>query len=232
MVGRASLLAAFTLSSSSVLADAPDLFYPQSFTVKDQAVPACVPLYVDVSNPDTARAKPDHAVSLRSRGKYWRPIFMSREALAALEPKRTYEECALAAGIKLAPAPGVDAEIIAVKWIDPSILDGSFHAYGVDLSTGQLVWDFGRKAEVNFVQPVRDGHTLIGADDGTLALLDTRTGKVRWDVKLGSGTRKRINTFHGEHAKGFLVSDNEEFMWFVGLDGSVLWTMFAKPAPR
>lgn len=79
-------------------ADAPDLLYPQSFTVKEQKIPACVPLYVDVSHPRTARTNPGHAVSLRSRGWHWKPVFMTRDALDALNPASTFAEC-----VRLAP---------------------------------------------------------------------------------------------------------------------------------
>lgn len=98
--------------------------------------------------------------------------------------------------------------------------DGERMVYGVDLASGQIVWERRFGDEVNFVEKVKGGF-LVGSDDGFLSLLDPEKGEVVWNVKLG----KKVNTFRGEVSGGFLVSFHNEVVWLVSPKGELVWTL-------
>lgn len=115
------------------------------------------------------------------------------------------------------------AEVVALQLERKGVKKPEQMVYGVDLATGQVVWEHRFGEEVNFVEKVKSG-LLVGCDDGTLSLLDPGSGAVKWTAKVGAKDEK-VNTFRGEFADGYLVSFHNEVLWLVSPKGELLWTL-------
>jgi hypothetical protein len=115
------------------------------------------------------------------------------------------------------------AEVLVLQLERKGVKKPEQMVYGLELATGQVLWEHRFGEEVNFVEKVKGG-VLVGCDDGTLSLLDPQNGQVRWSVQLG-GKGERVNTFRGEFANGFLVSHHNEVLWFVSPKGELLWSL-------
>lgn len=116
-----------------------------------------------------------------------------------------------------------EAETVAFQLELKGVKKPEQMVYGLDVSSGKVVWERRFAEEVNFVEKVKTG-LLVGCDDGTLHLLDPQSGEVRWTVKLGQKDEK-VNTFRGEFAGGYLVSHHNEVLWFVSPTGELLWSL-------
>ena len=130
---------------------------------------------------------------------------------------------ALAAALLLAVPARADAPI-AVKCQVPIRSEGRIRpaVCGLDPATGTPLWRFVRTKTINFAVETTAG-VLVGADDGTLTLLDQSSGKMKWTARV-PGALTRANGFNRETAEGFLVSDDQEVYWFVGKEGVLKWT--------
>ncbi|MFZ5805121.1 MAG: PQQ-binding-like beta-propeller repeat protein [Acidobacteriota bacterium] len=116
-----------------------------------------------------------------------------------------------------------EAEVVALQLERKGVKKPEQMVYGVDLASGQVVWEHRFGEEVNFVEKVKGG-LLVGCDDGTLSLVDPATGSLRWTAKLGEKDEK-VNTFRGEFAEGFLVSFHNEVLWLVSPKGELVWVL-------
>lgn len=126
--------------------------------------------------------------------------------------------------LSLVVSPTLAGPVIAVMWRDArSSWNFKNDVHGIDLADGREVWTVKFPRAVNFVQAVKDG-ALVGCDDGSLTLFDPQTGEKRWTTVVWTSGKKRPNIFHAEYERGYLVSDNEEVLWFVSKTGELLWS--------
>lgn len=72
-----------------------------------------------------------------------------------------------------------EAEVVALQLEREGVNKPEQMVYGVDLASGQVVWEQRFGEEVNFVEKVKGG-LLVGCDDGTLSLVDPATDAWRW----------------------------------------------------
>ncbi len=114
-----------------------------------------------------------------------------------------------------------EAEVVALQLERKGVKKPEQMVYGRNLASGQVVWEHRFGEEVNFVEKVKEGW-LVGCDDGSLNLLDAITGALRWTAKLGDMGDK-VNTFRGEFSNGYLVSYDDDVLWFVSRKGELLW---------
>ncbi|GBC80779.1 Outer membrane protein assembly factor BamB [bacterium HR09] len=114
-----------------------------------------------------------------------------------------------------------EAEVVALQLERRGVEKPEQMVYGVEVETGKVVWEQRFGEEVNFVEKVKGG-VLVGCDDGTLSLVEPASGQVRWTTKLGEKDEK-VNTFRGEYPAGYLVSFDNETLWFVSPKGELLW---------
>jgi outer membrane protein assembly factor BamB len=77
----------------------------------------------------------------------------------------------------------------------PAVVEGTVyvgcrdaHVYAVDAATGRKKWDYPTsKSWVIGTPAVRDGVVYVGTSDSSRFMaLDAKTGRLRWDVKLGA----------------------------------------------
>ncbi|MCS7183609.1 MAG: hypothetical protein NZ869_10940 [Thermoanaerobaculum sp.] len=111
----------------------------------------------------------------------------------------------------------LQAEVIGLAWQRKGVKKPEQVVYGVDLRTGNVVWEHRFGEEVNFVEKVGAGF-LAGCGDGTLTLLEPTKGAVVGTKRLGE-RGEEVNTFRGEFAAGFLVSSHDEAFWLVSPRG-------------
>lgn len=136
-------------------------------------------------------------------------------------PLKRYVYCF---GLLFAMLPWVvDAEVVALQLQRPGVKKAEQMVYGVDVGSGQVVWEQRFGEEVNFVQKVQAG-VLVGCDDGTLSLVDPKSGALQWSAKLGTKGEK-VNEFRGEFANGYLVSFHNEVLWLVSSKGELVWVL-------
>lgn len=115
------------------------------------------------------------------------------------------------------------AQVVALQLERKGVKKPEQMLYGIEVSSGKVVWEHRFGEEVNFAETVKGG-LLVGCDDGTLSLLDPATGEVRWTLKLGEKDEK-VNTFRGEFSGGYLVSYHNEVLWFVSPKGELVWVL-------
>jgi outer membrane protein assembly factor BamB len=65
------------------------------------------------------------------------------------------------------------------------VLDRVGGVYRLEATTGKRVWDYQFPADVTWSSPiVADGFVYVGMDDGTVAAIDDRKGRLVWQTRL------------------------------------------------
>jgi hypothetical protein len=82
-----------------------------------------------------------------------------------------------------------EAEVVALQLERKGVKKPEQMVYGVDLASGQVVWEHRFGEEVNFVEKVKGG-LLVGCDDGTLSLVDPATVRCGGPPSWGKRTKR------------------------------------------